>query len=148
MKCRISSAIIALSLTAALGAVSAYAEADRYKVVIEESYYKVKPENEEKFLELFKTRVYPFWGEMARVGVIDGNIKMYSERIHGMKPSWTFKVVVRFTNYTQIDKWLEIREEVFNRMFPGEGGYKKFGRQIMLITEEHWDQFIREMPLE
>lgn len=140
--------LIALSVLLFFGSVKSYAAADNYKVVIEESYYKVKPENEDRFLELFKTRVYPFWKEMAKMGIIDGNIRMFSERIHGKDPSWSFKVVVRFTNYTMIDKWLEIREQVFNRLFPNEGGYKKFGKQIMIITEEHWDQFIREIPLE
>jgi len=124
------------------------AEEGRYQVVIEESYYAVRPESEDKFLEIYKTRVFPFWREIKKMGLVDGDIKMYSERIHSLKPHWTFKTVVRFTNYTAIDKWLEKRDEVFNRLFPGEGGYKELGKRIKTITEEHWDEFIREVPLE
>ena len=124
------------------------AEDGRYQVVIEESYYAVGPENEDKFLEIYKTRVFPFWKEMKNMGLIDGDIKMYSQRIHTLKPNWTFKTVVRFINYAVIDKWLEKREEVFNKLFPGEGGYKELGKKIKAITEEHWDEFVREIPLE
>jgi hypothetical protein len=72
---------------------------------------------------------------------------MYSQRIHTLKPRWTFKTVVRFKNYGAIDIWLEKREEVFDKLFPGEGGYKKLGKKIREITDEHWDEFIREIPL-
>ncbi len=125
-----------------------FAEENRYQVVIEESYYKVRPEHEDEFLELYKKRVFPFWKEIEKMGLIDGEIKMYTERIHTLEPSWTFKTVVRFKNYTAIDKWLEKRDEVFSKLFPEEGGYKKFGKKIMTITQEHWDEFIREIPLE
>jgi hypothetical protein len=119
-----------------------------YSAVIEESYYGVRPENEEKFLEIYRTRVFPFWKEMKNMGLIDGDIRMYSQRIHTAKPNWTFKTVVRFINYAVIDKWLEKREEVFNKLFPGEGGYSELGKRIKSITEEHWDEFVREVPLE
>ena len=97
-------------------------EKDRYQVVIEESYYKVKPENEDKFIYLCKKKVFPFWKEMERLGLIDGEIRMYTQRVHSLKPSWTFKTVVRFKDYTAIDMWLEKREEVFNKLLPDEGG--------------------------
>ncbi|MBI2487290.1 MAG: hypothetical protein HYW01_10095 [Deltaproteobacteria bacterium] len=124
------------------------AEEGRYQVVVEESYYAVSPENEDKFVEIYKSKVFHFWKEMKKMGLIDGDIKMYSQRIHTLKPHWTFKTVVRFKSYSAIDKWLEKREEVFNKLFPGEGGYKELGKKIKAITEEHWDEFIREIPLE
>ncbi len=139
---------LALHFTLPFEITHCLAQEDRYQVVIEESYYAVRPENEDKFLEIYKTRVFPFWKEMKKMELIDGDIKMYSQRIHTLKPNWTFKTVVRFTNYTAIDKWLEKREEVFNKLFPGEGGYKGLGKRIKTITEEHWDEFIREVPLE
>jgi hypothetical protein len=122
-------------------------EKDRYQVVIEESYYKVEPKNEDKFLEVFKKKVFPFWKEMERLGLIDGEIKMYTQRIHTLKPSWTFKTVVRFKNYNAIDKWLEKRDEVYGKLFPQEGEYKTIRDEISAITENHWDEFIREIPL-
>ncbi len=73
---------------------------------------------------------------------------MYSQRIHPFKPQWSFKTVVRFTNYESIDKWLEKRDEVTNKLFPKEGGYKKMRAKISVITEAHWDDLVRELPLE
>ncbi|MGH7889731.1 MAG: hypothetical protein ACRENF_04190 [Thermodesulfobacteriota bacterium] len=125
-----------------------FAEEDRYKIVIEESFYSVAPRNEDGFLEIYKTRMFPFWKEIKNMGLIEGDIKMYSQRIHTLKPHWSYKTVVRFRNYAAIDKWLEKREEVFNRLFPNEGGYKELGKRIKSITEEHWDEFIREIPME
>jgi hypothetical protein len=128
--------------------VYCFAEEGRYQVVIEESYYKVRPEHQDEFLELYKKKIFPFWKEIEKIGLIDGEIKMYMQRIHTLEPSWTFKTVVRFKNYTAIDKWLEKRDEAFNRLFPEEEGYNKFRKKIMTITQEHWDEFIGEIPLE
>ncbi|MFQ5787656.1 MAG: hypothetical protein ACE5H1_06710 [Thermodesulfobacteriota bacterium] len=123
------------------------AQEDRYQLVIEESFYVVKPENKDKFLDIYKKKINTFWNEMNKMGLIDGDIKMYSQRLHTLEPHWTYKTVVRFKNYNAIDTWLEKRDEIFNKLFPGEGGYKKISKEISEITEEHWDEFIREIPL-
>ena len=124
-----------------------YAEEGRYQVVIEESFYVVKPENKDKFLQVYREKLYPFWSEMQKMGIIVDEYRLYSQRVHTLKPLWTFKTVVRFKNYQSIDTWLEKRDEVYDKLFPGEGGYKAPRGEIDLITEEHWDEFIRELPL-
>jgi len=120
---------------------------DRYKIVIEESFYVVAEENKEQFLQIYKSRLIPFWQKMKEKGVIVDNYRIYSQRIHTLAPLWTYKTVVKFKNYQSIDKWLESRDKVYNKLFPGEGGYKEPRQQIDLITEAHWDEFIREIPL-
>ena len=120
---------------------------DRYKIVIEESFYVVKEENKEQFLQIYKSRLFPFWQEMKVKGIIVDDYRMYSQRIHTLKPLWTYKTVVKFKNYQSIDKWLETRDTVYNKLFPGESGYKEPSQQIDLITEAHWDEFIREIPM-
>ena len=126
---------------------SSFALEDRYKLVIEDSYYVVDEKNKDQFLEIYKTRLYPFWQEMKKMGIIVDDYRMYSQRVHTLEPLWTFKTVVKFKNYQSIDKWLEMRDVVYNKMFPGEGGYKGPRKKIDLITEAHWDEFIREIPL-
>jgi len=120
---------------------------DRYKIVIEESFYVVKEENKEQFLNIYKSRLFPFWQIMKEKGIIVDDYRLYSQRIHTLEPLWTFKTVVKFKNYQSIDKWLETRDKVYNRLFPEEGGYKEPRQQIDLITEAHWDEFIREIPM-
>lgn len=125
-----------------------FAQKEKYQFVIEESYYKVNPENEDEFLEIHKKKIFPFWKEVEKMDLIDGEIKMYTQRIHTLKPSWTYKTVVRFKNYNAIDKWLEKREEIINKLFPEEGGYNNLRKKVMVITEGHWDELIREVPLQ
>lgn len=126
---------------------AAYSLEDRYKLVIEESFYVVKPENSEKFLEVNREKLYPFWSEMQKRGIIVGEYKLYSQRLHTLEPHWTYKTVVVFKNYEAVDQWLELRDEVYNGLFPGEGGYKAPRKEIDTITESHWDEFIREIPM-
>lgn len=123
-------------------------KADRYSIVIEESFYVVKAENKDKFLEVYREKLYPFWHRMYEMGIIVEDYKLFSQRIHSLEPRWTYKTVVRFKNYQSIDKWLEIRDEVYTQMFPDEEGYSEPRKQIDLVTEEHWDEFIREIPLD
>lgn len=126
---------------------TAYSLEDRYKLIIEESFYVVKPENSEKFLEVNREKLYPFWSEMQKRGVIVGEYRLYSQRLHTLEPHWTYKTVVVFKNYEAVDQWLELRDEVYNGLFPGEGGYKAPRKEIDTITESHWDEFIREIPM-
>ncbi len=127
--------------------VESNAVEDRYKIVIEESFYVVKEENKEQFIQIYKSRLFPFWQEMKKKGIIVDDYRIYSQRIHTLEPLWTYKTVVKFKNYQSIDKWLESRDRVYNKLFPGEGGYKEPRQQIDLITEAHWDEFIREIPM-
>ena len=126
---------------------TAYSLEDRYKLVIEESFYVVKPENSEKFLEVYKEKLYPFWSEMQKRGIIVGEYRVYSQRLHTLEPHWTYKTVVVFKNYEAVDQWLKLRDEVYDGLFPGEGGYKAPRKEIDTITESHWDEFIREIPM-
>lgn len=126
---------------------AAYSQDDRYKLVIEESFYVVKPENSEKFLEVNREKLYPFWNEMQNRGIIVGEYKLYSQRLHTLDPHWTYKTIVVFKNYEAVDRWLELRDDIYDQLFPGEGGYKAPRKEIDAITESHWDEFIREIPL-
>jgi hypothetical protein len=136
-----------LTLILFIGTNSAGAQEDRYKYVIEESFYVVKPENKEKFVQVYKEKLMPFWNEMQKRGIIIGEYRLYSQRLHTLDPLWTYKTVVAFPNYAAVDKWLELRDEVYDKLFPGEGGYKAPRKEIDTITELHWDEFIREIPL-
>jgi len=140
--------LTAFAMALLLTAVSfARADEDRYKVVIEESYYVVKPENRDKFLSIYREKLYPFWSEMQKRGVIVDEYKLFTQRVHTLEPLWTYKTVVKFKNYESIDRWLELRDEVYNKLFPEGGGYEKPRKELDLITEDHWDEFIRELPL-
>ena len=127
---------------------AAYSQDERYKYVIEESFYVVKPENTEKFLQIYREKLMPFWNEMQNRGVIVGEYKLYSQRLHTLDPHWTYKTVVVFRNYAALDKWLSLRDDVYDSLFPGEGGYKAPRKEIDLITESHWDEFTRELPMQ
>ncbi len=140
--------VITLFITFLFPSTYSFAQKENYQFVIEESYYKVNPENEDEFLEIHKKKIFPFWKEVEKMGLIDGEMRMYTQRIHTLKPSWTYKTVVRFKNYGAIDKWLEKREEIINKLFPEEGGYNNLRKKVMVITEGHWDELIKEIPLE
>lgn len=127
--------------------IDSYSADDKYKLVYEESFYVVKPENKELFLKTYREKLFPFWQEMKKRGILAADYRLFSQRIHTLKPHWTFKTLVVFKNYEAIDKWLEIRDEVYTQMFPGESGYKEPRKIIDSITEAHWDEFIREIPL-
>ena len=105
---------------------NSYAEKveDKYKVVYEESFYVVKPENKDLFLKTYREKLFPFWQEMKKRGIIVDDYRLFSQRVHTAKPLWTFKTLVVFKNYEAIDKWLAMRDEVYAELFPGEKGYK------------------------
>ena len=124
-----------------------HVQEDKEQIVIEESYYKVKPGMEEKFLEIYRSKFYPFWEEVHKLGLTDGSIKIYTQRIHTLSPSWTYKTVVRFRNYAAIDEWIKRRDEITKRLFPNIDKYSKIRSEADELTEDHWDELLREIPL-
>src|SRR4030065_1755207 len=108
--------VVTLFITFLFPSTYSLAQKENYQFVIEESYYKVNPQNEDEFLEIHKKKFFPFWKEVEKMDLIDGEIKMYTQRIHTLKPSWTYKTVVRFKNYNAIDQWLEKKEENINKI--------------------------------
>ena len=147
MKAKVCRSFIFSNFIMLLTILSVYAQDEKGQIVIEESYYLIRPENQYRFLEIIKDKISPFWKEMNKMGLTDGNLKVYTQRVHTLKPKWTYKSVVRFKNYASIDKWLKERDNVVNKLFPNQGGYEGFRKEISLITEEHWDELIREIPL-
>ena len=139
-------AALFIALLCVSAAIPAQAQ-ERYKIVIEESFYVIKPENTDKFLKVYREKLYPFWSEMQKRGIIVDEYRLYSQRVHTLSPLWTYKTVVKFKDYESVDKWLSLRDEGYDSLFPGEGGYAAPRKEIDLITEEHWDEFIREIPL-
>ncbi|MFI5323180.1 MAG: hypothetical protein ACHQ6U_06550 [Thermodesulfobacteriota bacterium] len=144
---KVSNLAVLSALLLTISASFSSAAEDRYKAVIEESFYVIKPENRDKFLEIYREKLYPFWNEMQKRGIVVDEYKLYTQRLHTLEPLWTYKTVVKFKDYESIDKWLALRDEVYNKLFPGEGGYEGPRKQIDLITVQHWDEFIRELPL-
>ncbi len=120
---------------------------EKTNIVIEESYYVVKPENKEKFLKIYKEKLYPFWHKMYEMGILVDDYRLYTQRIHTAEPEWTYKTVAKFKNYAAIDLWLKIRDKEYRKLFPEEEGYSTPRKQINMITEKHWDEFIKEVPL-
>ena len=57
---------------------NAYSLEDRYKIVIEESFYVVAEENKEEFIQIYKSRLFPFWQKMKEKGIIVDDYRMYS----------------------------------------------------------------------
>jgi hypothetical protein len=138
--------IILLIILACTAQATPSLREEGYAVVIEESYYYVRAENEEKFLELVRTRLIPFWNEMARLGITQEPARLYSQRVHTLNPKWTYKIVVRFRNYQAIEKWLDIRDGIYEKLFPGEGSYKSLHKKIDPLVDSHWDELLREVP--
>ena len=149
---KITATVAAIVIALSVAAAAAHADGFDYnpKSVIEESFYLVPPENRDEFLRLYRERMFPFWEEMRRMGVIRGRYRMFSQRLHTAKPVWTYKTVVYFADYASVDRWLKVRDKVYERLFPGEGGYKGARAEIDALykPETHWDEFIREVPMD
>ena len=121
------------------------AEAKQY--VIEESYWYVPVENRTKFLNMYAKYTAPFWEEIRKKGWVADGIRIYSHRIHTKGHNWTYKTVVKFTDYASIDKWLENRDSIARKLFPEFANYSQMRAGFKQLTnyDLHWDEFLREL---
>ena len=135
------SIVILAALVSALGA-----DAPATAPVTIEYYSKLAPGATQEWLALYNKNHNPILKQLMKEGVLLSE-KLYERRFHAAAPAWDYKVVMVWRDWAALEQAHQREPEVIRALYPDKEGHDQLEKRRWEITEQHWDDVLREVPL-
>lgn len=127
-------------------AIPARAEQGGAPVVIE-YYYKLAPGGTSEWLALYKKNHNPILKQLMKDGLLKSE-KLYERRFHAQSPAWDYKVVMVWRDWAALDEAGKREPEIIRSLFPDKAAHDREEKRRWELTEKHWDDVLKEVPVE
>ncbi len=139
------------SALAAAGQAPSAAAAEGGPVTIE-YYYKLVPGamvpgGQGEWLALYLKNHNPILREHIKAGLIKSE-KLYERRFHAQEPAWDYKVVMVWHDWAALQEASRKEPEIVRSLYPNKADHDREEKRRWELTERHWDDVLREVPLE
>ncbi len=117
-----------------------------------EYYYKLvpgamTPGGGGEWLALYKKNHHPILRELMKEGLILSE-KLYERRFHADSPAWDFKIVMVWRDWTALEEASKREPEIIHRLYPDQTAHDREEKRRWELTEKHWDDVLKDLPLE
>lgn len=116
-----------------------------------EYYYKIvpggmMPGGPSEWLTLYLKNHHPILRQLAKEGFILSE-KLYERRFHADNPAWDYKVVMVWRDWAALQESTSREAEIIGSLYPDKAGHDREERRRWELTERHWDDVLKEVPL-
>ncbi len=117
-----------------------------------EYYYKLVPGamvpgGTSEWLALYKKNHNPILKRLMKEGLILSE-KAYERRFHAESPAWDYKVVMVWRDWAALQQANEREPEIIRSLYPDRAAHDREEKRRWELTERHWDDVLKEVPLE
>ncbi len=112
-----------------------------------EYYYKLIPGGTAEWLALYKKNHNPILKELMKEGLLKSE-KLYERRFHAETPAWDFKIVMVWRDWMALEEAHHREPEIIRTLYPDKAAHDQQEKRRWEITVAHWDDVLREVPLE
>ena len=112
-----------------------------------EYYYKLAPGGTSEWLALYLKNHNPILRQMIMEGLILSE-KAYERRFHAESPAWDYKVVMVWRDWQALQQAQQREPEIIRSLYPDKAGHDREEKRRWELTEKHWDDVLKEVPLE
>jgi hypothetical protein len=117
-----------------------------------EYYYKivpggVMPGGPSEWLSLYLKNHHPILQQLKKEGLILSE-KVYERRFHAQSPAWDYKVVMVWRDWAALDEAGKREPEIIRSLFPDKAAHDREEKRRWELTEKHWDDVLKEVPVE
>jgi len=112
-----------------------------------EYYYQLVPGGAQEWLALYRKNHHPVLQQLMKEGLIKSE-KLYERRFHAAKPAWDYKVVMVWRDWAALEEASRREPEVIRSLYPDKPNHDREEKRRWELTVAHWDDVLREMPLE
>jgi hypothetical protein len=128
------------------------AEKSREKPVTIEYYYKVVPGamvpgKPSEWLSLYLKNHHPILKQMKEEGLILSE-KLFVRKFHARSPAWDYKVVMVWRDWSALQEASAREPEIVRALYPDKAAHDVEEKRRWELTEMHWDDVLKEVPLE
>lgn len=150
MKKELAMGVIAIGLSA-LGQASAAESAGGEPVTIE-YYYKIAPGGmmpggPSEWLSLYLKNHHPILRQLGKEGLILSE-KLYERRFHAESPAWDYKVVMVWRDWAALQEASKHEPQIIRSLFPDKAAHDQEEKRRWELTERHWDDVLKEVPID
>ncbi len=135
-----------LGASSAAGAQAPAATAKGAPVTIE-YYYKLVPGGASEWLALYLKNHNPILKQLTKEGLIKSE-KLYERRFHAATPSWDYKVVMVWRDWAALEEAQAREPEIISSLYPDKAEHDRQEKRRWELTESHWDDVLKEVPLD
>ncbi len=141
-----------LGTSSAAGGQAPAAATARGAPVTIEYYYKVvpgamTPGGSGEWLALYLKNHNPILKQLTKEGLIKSE-KLYERRFHAATPSWDYKVVMVWRDWAALEEAQAREPEIISSLYPNKAEHDRQEKRRWELTESHWDDVLKEVPLE
>ncbi len=135
------------ALASALGA-----EGTGGPAVTIEYYYKIvpggmMPGGPSEWLSLYQKNHRPILKELKKEGILLSE-KIYERKFHAESPAWDYKVVMVWRDWAALEESGKREPEIIRSLFPDKAAHDREEKRRWELTEKHWDDVLREVPVD
>jgi hypothetical protein len=112
-----------------------------------EYYYQLVPGGAQEWLALYKKNHNPILQQLRKEGLIKSE-KLYERRFHAAKPAWDYKVVMVWRDWAALEEAGRREPEIIRSLYPDKPNHHREEKRRWELTVAHWDDVLRELPLE
>jgi hypothetical protein len=117
-----------------------------------EYYYKLVPGamipgGPSEWLTLYLKNHHPILQKLKKQGLIVSE-RAYERRFHAESPAWDYKVVMVWRDWTALQEASAREPEIIRSLYPDKAAHDREERRRWELTEKHWDDVLKEVPLE
>ena len=112
-----------------------------------EYYYQLVPGGAQEWLALYKKNHNPILQQLMKEGLIK-NEKLYERRFHAAKPAWDYKIVMVWRDWAALEEASRREPEVIRSLYPDKPNHDREEKRRWELTVAHWDDVLREVPLD
>lgn len=117
------------------------------KPITIEYYYKLIPGGAAEWLALYRKNHHPILKELAKDGLILSE-KLYERRFHAVSPAWDYKVVMVWRDWTALQQAGPREDAVTSVLYSDREEHAREEKHRWELTVEHWDDVLKEVPLD
>jgi hypothetical protein len=117
-----------------------------------EYYYKIvpggmMPGGPSEWLSLYLRNHHPILQQLKKDGLILSE-RIYERRFHAESPAWDYKVVMVWRDWAALDEAGKHEPEIIRSLFPDKAAHDREEKRRWELTEKHWDDVLKEVPVE
>ncbi len=135
-----------------VSAPAAVASAPSGSPVTVEYYYKLvpgamAPGGPSEWLALYRKNHHPILKQLMKEGLIVSE-KAYERRFHAESPAWDYKVVMVWRDWSALQEASAREPEIIHALYPDQAAHDREEKRRWELTERHWDDVLKDVPLE
>ncbi|MGA2985247.1 MAG: hypothetical protein ABSG32_15660 [Terriglobia bacterium] len=115
--------------------------------IVIEYYYKLAPAAGAEWLALYKKNHNPILEQLIKEGILKSE-KLYERRFHAETPAWDYKIVMVWRDWAALEEAHVRDPQIKRELYPDQEEHKRQEKRRWELTLGHWDDVLKEVPLD